>query len=65
MIPYPPSHSFGDPDRDAAFKSHKPGGETSTEINKNLLNVSFVEFNTYCLSLYRVPENVLDDQQTN
>lgn len=60
MIPYPSSHSFGDPDRGAAFKSHTPGGETSTEINKNLSNVSFVEFNAYCLSLCCVPGNVLD-----
>lgn len=48
MIPYPPSYSLilSDPVREAAFKSHKPGSGTSTAMNKKLLNMFFVEFNT-------------------
>lgn len=62
MIPYPLSYSFilSDPDREIDSKSHKPDSGTSTEMNKNLLNVFFVEFNTDCLSLYCVPGNVPD-----
>lgn len=62
MIPYPPSYSFilSDPDKEAASKSHDQAVGLPTETNKNLLSVFFVEFGTYCLSLYWVPGNVLD-----